>query len=114
MIRNHVRISLGLLSIEAAEELERLRLGREYKIESISELSHFFKESSNFIGFNQLIFSNAYFETYKEMIENTENIKQNAINISNKLNNIQNLKKEELEKLISFCVNFSDYSAVLN
>ncbi len=108
------KISLPLLSIEAAEELQRLKLGKKVIFESTKELSRMIKEDFPRKTDYTTIFKNAYKLTYSEDIENKgENIpEKHLLGISNNLANPSDLEKElELKTLIDFCVNLSNQAS---
>jgi hypothetical protein len=105
------KIDLSSLSIWAAEELQRLRLKENTHLSNTIELSTFIKrEFAKRLDYS-LIFSNAYFSTYSKRI-NLGEIKKYSEDISEKLANPLDLKKNEIENLIGFCANLSDYSTL--
>ena len=93
-------MNLSLLSIEAAEELARLNKKLPTSLEKTKELSENLKEFFWRLDY-QLIFSNAYNETYSKLPHGKIH------EITNKL---KNPPKKELKKLTEFCVNLSDYA----
>jgi hypothetical protein len=103
---------LPLLSIEAAEEIQKKVKGVKTDFKSTKELSYLLKENfSNRLDCS-VIFSNAYRSAYEN--EMSGSLNQNSKNymekISEKLNNLDSLKEEELEKLVKFCTDLSDFA----
>lgn len=107
-------INLPLVSIQAAEELERLRLKKGDNIEKTRELSNFMKEKFDKRLDYSLIFTKAYFSVYNPEIGafTLKNSKKHIKEISEKLNNLDSLKNKEIAELVSFCVSLSDYSSL--
>jgi hypothetical protein len=106
-------MELSLLSIEAAEELQRLKLKKITDLRNTKELSTLIKEDFVWKWDYSKIFSEAYFATYSEELSLFPSKKsKNCMNeISKKLESPSNLKYKELKQLIDFCVNLSDYSS---
>lgn len=102
-------MNLSLLSIETAEELQRFSLKKNTDLKNATELSKLIKEDFSKRLDYSLLFSNAYFATYSNKIEISK-IRDYTKEISNNLINPLKLNDRELEKLVSFCVNLSDYS----
>ena len=105
------KIDLPLLSIEAAEELQRFSLKKNTDLKQTIELSALIKENFSKRLDYQLLFTNAYFATYGKRI-NLGHIKEYSEEISEKLSSPLSLNDTELEKLVNFCANLSDYSAL--
>jgi hypothetical protein len=107
-------MNLYLLSIEAAEEIQRLRLKKDGSLKYTNELSELIKKDFNKRLDCSVLFSEAYFGAYSKRISvlPNDNSIQHMIKISNKLGSVLSLKDEDLEKLVDFCVNLSDYSAL--
>jgi regulator of sigma D len=103
------RVDLPLLSIRAAEELQRLKLKKDTSFENTKQLAVLIKEDfANRLDYSQ-IFKQAYHSTYLESITN---INRKIGTITQQLESRLNLKDEELKKLVNFCTNLSDYSAL--
>jgi hypothetical protein len=104
--------NLPLLSIEAAEELQRLKLKKETNLEHAKELSTLIKKDFiERVDYSE-IFSRAYFATYSSDLPSSLDKRIPYVEeISKKLETPSNLKYKELEKLVDFCVNLSNYSA---
>ena len=112
-MRSKPRPDLSLLSIEAAEEIERTKQNIETTLKSVKELSSLIKgDFTRFWNYSK-IFSNAYFETYNKEIPILPSKTSIAYmrEMSKKLDNIPNLKDIELEKLKEFCISLNGYSA---
>jgi hypothetical protein len=109
-----MNLSLPLLAIESAEELQRLKLKKMTNLENTKELSSLIKKDFVWRWDYSQIFSEAYFATHSKKISllPSEKSKKCMIEIANKLKSPSNLKYEELGKLVNFCVNLSDYSAM--
>ena len=105
------KIDLPLLSIEAAEELQKFSLKKNTDLKQTIELSALIKENFSKRLDYQLLFTNAYFATYGKRI-NLGFIKEFSEEISEKLSSHLSLNDTELEKLVNFCANLSDYSAL--
>jgi len=108
--RGAIRIELGLLSIEACEDLERLGAGQKPYKKSIENLSNVLKEENYSIFWeNRDAFSNAYSEIYDVELKSEEEIKKYAHQIADRLNLAPRLIKPELQKLKNFCWRLSDH-----
>ena len=105
---------LSLLAINAAEDLERLNKKMPTELKNAKELSELIKNNFFKRGDYSMHISNAYHTTYSKKISklSSTEVKHYIQEISNKLENPSKLKKEDLEKLIKFCANLSDYSAL--
>ena len=106
--------NLSLLSIQAAEELQTFSLKKENDLTSAKKLSKLIKKEFQ-TSFNySSIFSGSYLVTYNKKISvlPDKNSKKYMIEISSKLESPSNLNERELEQLVVFCVNLSDYSAL--
>jgi len=104
---------LPLLSIEAAEELQRFSLKKNTNLKHTKELSDLIKKSAWRWDYIE-IFSKAYSSAYSIDISklNFKNSKPYMMDTAEKLESPLDLREEEIEKLIRFCVNLSDYSAL--
>ena len=109
-----MKSDLSILSIQAAEDLGRITKNLESELNSAKELSRIIKEEFPRNFSYSLIFSDAHFSTYKEKLPpiSNKNYKKYFKEISNKLESPYELDKDELQKLVNFCVNLSDYSAM--
>lgn len=106
-------MDLPLLAINAADELERLRLKKKTNLKSTKELSILIKESFQKKLNYHLVFSNAYFSTYyKEISPSPKKNSRYIKEISKKLESPSNLENKELKDLVDFCANLSDYSSL--
>jgi hypothetical protein len=107
------RRDLSLLSIDAAEELQRLRLKKDTSFENTKQLSVLIKEDfANRLDYSE-IFKQTYYSTYSSEIPASLNRRIfYMLRVSNQLDSPSNIKDRELEKLVNFCVNLSDYSAI--
>lgn len=106
----YIKIPLDLLSFEAAEELEKLRLGKRHMRESTKNLAKFFQRETNFQRIDyQIIFKEAHFPIYEKEMRDEEEIKAYASQISNRLSSASKLETKALEKLIKFCIGFADH-----
>jgi hypothetical protein len=103
------RVNLPLLSIGAAEELQRLKLKKDTDLKNVKELSILLKEDFARRLDYFLIFKKAYSSTYAASISN---LTSEIGTIAQKLEYSSKLKDKELEKLVNFCTNLSDYSAI--
>ena len=102
-----------MLTIEAAEELQRLNKNINTNLKFAKELSELLQEEFTWRLDYSLIFSKAYFQTYStESQLSIENSKQYLETISKNLEYPSALEHGELEKLIDFCVKLSDYAAI--
>lgn len=108
------KVNLPLLTIEAAEELQRLKKHKETGLEKTKELSALIKEKFNKRLDYSLIFRDAYSSTYLKHIPSLFNInsKKYIELISNKLEFSPDLESKELDGLIKFCVKLSDYASM--
>jgi hypothetical protein len=100
-----INVELSLLSIEAADELEKLKQKHKYNKEIIKDLFDIIKEEFSSRLRYYKGFSNAYFLTFKENNKNLENY------VSKLLRNLDKpeiLDETELTNTINFCVNLSD------
>lgn len=107
-------MNLYLLSIEAAEELQRLKLKKSNSLKNTEELSALIKKDFLERLDYSVLFSKAYLEAYSKRISvlPNDNSILYMIDVSKKLESPSSLKNKELEKLIKFCVNLSDYSVL--
>jgi hypothetical protein len=106
-------VHLPLLSIEAAEELQKLQLKMPTQLEHAKELCQLIKKDFTGRLDYSIIFSNAYFATYSFEMPSTLDKRIPYIEgISKKLDSPSTLEDKELKSLIDFCVNLSDYSAM--
>jgi len=111
-IKSIDHLNLPLLAIETAEELQRFSLNKTSNLESTKKLSELIQnEFSEKLNYSS-IFSDAYFTTYDKKVPPMlrGSPKQYHKEISQKLSQPPNLKENELNQLINFCVNLSDYS----
>jgi len=106
-------MDLSLLAINAAEELQRLRLKKDTDLRYAKELSELIKKDFIWRHDYSKIFSEAYHLTYSKEISQlpNENSKPQMAKISKKLEFPSNSENKELERLVDFCVKLSDYSA---
>lgn len=111
--KNGITVDVGLISIESAEELERIRIGKQYNLKSTTLFSNFIEKNMKDWDY-QKVFLKAYSETYEKEVKGEKKIKKISKDISDKLNCPEKLKKEKLNELIKFCINFSNYTAVYN
>ena len=107
-------VDLPFLSIDSADEPQRLKLNKSTDLKYTKELSELIKKDFTWRYDYSGIFSDAYYFTYSKEISRLpdENSKPYMIEISQKLDISFSLKNEELEKLVNFCVTLSNYSAI--
>jgi len=108
-------INLPWLAIEAADELERLRLKKNTDLKNTKELSRIIKEDFNKRWDYISLFRKAYNLAYQENLPNSlKEIPKEYLNgVSNCLANPKGLERElELKMLVNFCVNLSDCSSL--
>ena len=107
------REDLPLLAIESAEELQRLKLKKITDLKYTGELFQLIKKDFPTRLDYSTIFSNAYFATYSSEIPSTLGERIPYIEeIYKKLESPSSLKNKDLSRLINFCANLSDYSAM--
>jgi hypothetical protein len=118
------RQDLGLLAINAAEELERLRKKLSTDLKSVNTLSNLLQDSFSkkidSSGFNlrldhALMFSNAVSNSLDSTLseKTISEIADEAIEIASRLSQeAANQKEDDLQQLISFCVALSDSAAL--
>ena len=105
-------MELSSLAIEAAEELQIFSLKKNNDLKNAKELAKLIKVNQRMDY--SAIFSQAYLSTYQIDLSklNDKDSRQYLQTITEKLKSPSNLEDGELEKLINFCVNLSDYSAI--
>lgn len=105
---------LSLLSIESAEDIQKLRLKMMTDLKNAKELSALIKEDFPKRLDYSLLFSKAYFSTYNEEISplDYKNLKTYIERISRRLECPLNLDEKEIGQLVDFCANLSDFSAI--
>ncbi len=106
--------NLPSLSIEAAEDLERLRQDKPRELKSAQKLSEIINKEFSWRLDYKILFRDVYFSTYNEKIEISLEKEQNPYmgDISKRLEDPSSLNKDELKSLVSFCVNLSNYSSL--
>lgn len=109
----HYKKDLSLISIEAAEELERLKLGDKTNLNSSKELSTLFKEEMWKFDYQE-IFSNAIlnFSAGKNYLKTSEEIKSYIEFFYNAIENAKILNIKSLDDISRFCINLSDSAAL--
>ncbi len=98
---------LSLLSIEAAEEIERIRKNISTNLKSTKELSKLIKKDFTWRLDYGVRFSEAYYGAYSVNLSEltTKELKPYIETIVKKLDSISNLESEELGELVGFCAN---------
>ena len=113
-IKKHERTYLPLLSIEAAEELQRLKLRKGTGLKNTKELSKLVKnEFPKRLDYKELFskaYSSVYYQKDPELLN--KDPEQYIKEISNKLDSPLKLEFKEFEKIVRFCAKLSDYSSI--
>ena len=110
--KNPDRVNFPDISINAAEELARFSKKLETKFKNVKELSELIL-TREFTDYPKYYYSfvEAYFETYPghEYEKIKKNHKSHILDTYHNLRYYEDLEKDELSKLITFCVTLGSY-----
>jgi len=110
-IKSGIKDDLGLISIEAADELKKFNEELKYDPRKIKKLSELIKEEFTLKWKFTSVFDDAYFVTYHKRILNNQT-KPCPEEVSEKIDDYFKMDEKEIKKLVEFCVNLSDYAAI--